>query len=161
METHCQFGRTLPPMLRSILSTSVLVVAILTSSSLFAKAQDGGPLDLTIKSCQEFSLLESHLDAAYHVVTKGYRTFPNQKEPVAQLEGVENPTKMKEFMEWYPNGGASEMSIAGDLCRVEMNQKSGELTALRAAWFIDSERARTAEFYAGRLPKQCAGKSFQ
>ena len=103
-----------------------------------AQAQESSPLDLTIKSCAQFSVAESHLDAAYHVVTKDYKTIPGRKEPVGELEGIETPEKMKEFMDWYENGGSSEMFLAGEMCRAETLMKSGETAAWKAERCVNS-----------------------
>jgi hypothetical protein len=92
---------------------AIVFLFVLVQQAEVAKAQAQSPLDLTIQSCVDFSTAESHLDAAYHVVTKGYKTIPGKKEPVAEIEGVETPEKMKEFMDWYANGGSSEMLVAG------------------------------------------------
>jgi len=116
-------------------------------------------IDLTIKSCADFSASESHLDAAYHVVTKAYETIPTQKEPVAKIEGVETPEKTKEFMQWYPNGGHDEMFIAGQICQTEIRMKSGDTAATEAGYSIALEEMRNAEFFADKLMKQCTGKS--
>jgi hypothetical protein len=134
--------------------------ALSNSQGSTAEAQSG-PLDVTIQSCATFAAAESHLDAAYHVVTKGYTTIPGQKQPVAQIEGVETPEKMKEFMDWYANGGATEMSVAGGMCEIETMNKSGETAQLRAGIYIAQERARTAEFFAEKLLKQCTGKALK
>jgi hypothetical protein len=122
-----------------------------------AQAQSG-PLDVTLQSCAVFAGDESHLDAAYHVVTKGYKAIPGQKQPVAQIEGVETPEKVKEFMRWYSNGGATEMSVSGNMCRLETSTKSGETAELRTGIYIAEERARTAEFFADKLLKQCTAE---
>lgn len=117
-----------------------------------------GPLDITIQSCAVFASDESHLDAAFHVVTKGYKTVPGQTKPVAQIEGVETPEKVKEFMDWYANGGREEMSAAGSACEIETMNKSGEMAQLRTGIYVAQERARNAEFFAGKLLQQCTGK---
>ncbi|MGB0115878.1 MAG: hypothetical protein WBP73_03665 [Terriglobales bacterium] len=124
-----------------------------------SKAQaQSGPLDVTIPSCATFAADESHLDAAFHVVTKGYKTIPGQAKPVAEIEGVETPEKVKEFMDWYPNGGRIEMKAAGSMCEIETMNKAGETAQLRTGTYIAEERARTAEFFADKLLKQCTGK---
>lgn len=120
-----------------------------------------GPLDVTLQSCATFVGDQSHLDAAYHVVTTGYKTIPGQQKPVAQVEGVENQEKVKEFMDWYANGGAAEMSTAGSMCEIETMNKSGETVQLRAGIYIAQERARTAEFFADKLLKQYTGKALK
>jgi len=120
-----------------------------------------GPLDVTIQSCAVFAGDESHLDAAFHVVTKGYKTIPGQTKPVAQVEGVETPEKVKEFMDWYEKGGRIEMNAAGSICEVETMNKSGETAQLRTGIYIAQERARTAEFFAEKLLKQCADKALK
>jgi hypothetical protein len=38
-----------------------------------------GPLEVTLQSCATFVGDQSHLDAAYHVVTKGYKAVPGQQ----------------------------------------------------------------------------------
>lgn len=123
-----------------------------------AQAQSG-PLDVTIQSCAAFVGDESHLDAAFHVVTKGYQTVPGQTKPVAQIEGVETPEKTKEFMDWYANGGRIEMKATGNMCEIETMNKSGEIAQLRAGIYIAEERARTAEFFAEKILKQCVHKT--
>ena len=128
------------------------------SKSQVSKVQSG-PLDVSLQSCAAFATDESHLDAAYHVVTKGYTTIPGQQKPVAQIEGVETPEKMKEFMAWYANGGVTEMLVSGNMCEIETMNKSGETAQLRAGIYIAQERARTAEFFADKLLKQCTGKT--
>src|ERR1039457_5938534 len=122
-----------------------------------AQAQSG-PLDVTIQSCAAFVGDESHLDAAFHVVTKGYKTIPGQTKPVAQIEGIETPEKVKEFMDWYANGGRTEMNAAGSMCEIETMNKSGETAQLRTGIYIAEERARTAEFFAEKLLQQYTGK---
>jgi len=124
-----------------------------------ATSQESEILDFTIKSCSDFFAAESHLQAAYHTVTKGYKTIPGQKEPVGELEGIETPEKMQEFMTWYANGGMIEMDSAGEMCRAEMLMKFGEAKSLRAGFFIAEGTARNAEFFADKLLKQCTGKS--
>jgi hypothetical protein len=131
------------------------------STSVEARTQLGAGLDLSIKTCADFSVSESHLDAAYHVVTKGYKTVPNQAQPVAQVAGVENPEKMQEFMSWYANGGRMEMMLAGEMCRMGIWEKSGQGEATIAGYLIATERARTAEFFADKLMKQCTGKELK
>jgi hypothetical protein len=59
-----------------------------------------------IKSCADFSASQSHLEAAYHVVKKGYKTIPSQKEPVGELKGVENPEKVQIYC-WNPSPAVS------------------------------------------------------
>ena len=118
-----------------------------------------GPLDVTIQSCAAFVGDESHLGAAFHVVTKGYKTIPGQTKPVAQIEGVETPEKVKEFMNWYENGGRIEMKVTGSMCEIETMNKSGEMAQLRAGNYIAEERARTAEFFIEKILKQCADKA--
>lgn len=123
-----------------------------------ARPQNRG-LDLTIKSCADFTVAESHLEAAYHVITKGYDTIPTQKEPVAKLEGVETPEKMQEFMTWYANGGHNEMFLTGQMCQAEIRMKSGNAEATEVGYLIVSEELRNAEFFANKLMKQCTGKA--
>lgn len=125
-----------------------------------ALAQNG-PLDVTIQSCAVFVGDESHLDAAFHVVTKGYKTIPGQTKPVAQIEGVETPEKVKEFMDWYANGGRTEMIAVGNMCEIETMNRSGETAQLRTGIYIAEERARTAEFFAEKLLKQCTDKALK
>jgi hypothetical protein len=142
------------------LSSLIYLFGTAFSESHGSKAQaQSGPLDVTLQSCAEFAGDESHLDAAYHVVTKGYKSIPGQKQPVAQIEGVENPEKVKEFMDWYANGGRTEMNVVGSMCSIETMTKSGETAQLRAGIFIAEERARTAEFFADKLLKQYTGKN--
>ncbi|MFI5422168.1 MAG: hypothetical protein ACHQ1H_14485 [Nitrososphaerales archaeon] len=118
-------------------------------------------LDLTIKSCADFTVTESHLDAAFHTVTVGYDTIPTQKEPVPRIEGVENPEKMQEFMDWYANGGSLDMSVSGEGCSMEMFIKSGDPDAVRAEAYIRGVRELNAEFFADRLLKKCTGKGLK
>jgi hypothetical protein len=145
---------------RKLFAAVVLVglFSLIGSKLLIAQS---GPLEVTLQSCATFVGDQSHLDAAYHVVTKGYKTIPGQQKPVAQIEGVENQEKVKEFMDWYANGGATEMSTAGSMCEIETMNKSGETAQLRAGICIAQERARTAEFFADKLLKQCTGKTLQ
>src|SRR6266446_2003196 len=117
-----------------------------------ARSQSKG-LDLTIKSCADFRVAESHLEAAYHVITKGYDSNPTQKEPVAKLEGVETPEKMQEFMSWYANGGHDEMFITGQMCQTEIRTKSGNAEATEVGYLIVSEELRNSEFFANKLMK--------
>jgi hypothetical protein len=129
-----------------------------TASSNFQGSKllaQGGPLDVSLQSCATFAGDQSHLDAAYHVITKGYRTVPGQQKPAAQIEGIETPEKVKEFMDWYASGGETEMRAAGSMCEIETMNKSGETAELRAGIYIAQERARTAEFFADKLLKQC------
>jgi hypothetical protein len=122
-------------------------------------SQEGEILDFTIKSCSDFSVAESHLQAAFHTVVKGYKTIPGQKEPVGELEGIETPEKVQEFMTWFANGGMIEMDSTGEMCRAEMLMKFGEAKSLKAGLFIARETALNAEFFADKLLKQCTGKS--
>jgi hypothetical protein len=105
-----------------------LVIGIVFASTWNAAArpQQGGVLDVTVKSCADFSATESHLDAASYNVTTGYKSIPGQIEPVREIKHVENPEKVQEFMAWYANGGSTEMSMTGSSCTAEMYMKSGE-----------------------------------
>jgi len=117
------------------------------------------PIDSTIKSCRDLAVAQSHLDAAFHTVTKGYETIPGQKEPVAALQGVETPEKVQEFMEWYANGGHDELFVLGQMCQTEIMVKSGKQAWTEAAYLIAMENSRNAEFFADKLMKRCMGKS--
>jgi hypothetical protein len=116
-----------------------------------------GALDTTIRPCADFSVTESHLDSAFHTVIKGYETIPGQEQPVPQIEGVETPEKLQEFMTWYANGGQRDMFAAGEECRGDTLVKYGENEAAKVGFFIAMERARNAEFFADKLLKQCTG----
>jgi hypothetical protein len=151
----------LPKSLAVVVSLSLLLafgLALSTFDVANARPQNKG-LDPTIRSCADFTVAESHLAAAYHVVTKGYDTIPTQKEPVAKLEGVETPEKMQEFMTWYANGGHDEMLITGEMCQTEIRMKSGNAEAAEVGYLIAREELRNAEFFANKLTKQCTGKA--
>ena len=129
------------------------------STAELAKAQTQVPLDLTIQSCVDFSAAGYHLDAARHTVVKKYNAVPGKKEPIPQIESVETPEKVQEFMDWYANGGYTQMTLAGEACRAETLMKSGETAAWKAGFFIYGQEAVTAEFFADKLLRQCTGKS--
>jgi hypothetical protein len=143
-----------------LLSLVYLLGTALSKSGSRVHAQSG-PLDVTLESCAAFAGDESHLNAAYQVVTKGYKNIPGQEKPVAQIEGVENPKKTKEFIDWYANGGRAEMETAGTMCMISTSKKSGATAELESGRYIAEERARNAEFFADKLFKQCTGKSLK
>lgn len=82
----------------AIPTAALLLIALASPASWDVRAQQKGMLDLTFKSCADFSAAESHLDAAFHTVVKGYKSILGRKEPVAELEGVDTPEKVQEFM---------------------------------------------------------------
>jgi len=112
-------------------------------------------IDLSIKSCAEFSAAESLLDDAVLYTTRN----PVIADQRAVLARVVTPNKIQKFMSWYASGGQRELVIAGGMCRAEVLSKSGETEALRAGLFIAEQRARNAEFFANNLLKQYTGKS--
>jgi hypothetical protein len=115
-------------------------------------------LDPSIKSCRDLAIAESHLDAAFHTVTKSYETVPGQEKPIPRIEGVETPEKVQEFMTWYANGGHDEMFLLGQSCQLDIRMKSGDKEATEAGYLIEMEQLRNAEFFADKLMKKCTGK---
>lgn len=144
-----------------LISAMVLLVCVLG----LLKYQDAkaaarqNPVDATIKSCRDLAVAQSHLRAAFHVVTEGYETIPGQKDPAAKIEGIETPEKVEQFMAWYADDGHDEMFILGQMCQTQIRVKSGEKEATEAGYLIAKEELRNAEFFADKLMKQCTGKS--
>ena len=120
-----------------------------------AQSQENGVIDLSIKSCADFSAAESHLDDAVLYTTRN----PVIADQRAALARVVTPDKIQKFMYWYASGGQQDMFAAGEMCRAEVLSKSGETEALRAGLYIAEQRARNAEFFANNLLKQFTGKS--
>ena len=120
-----------------------------------AQSRESGVIDLSIKSCADFSAAESHLDDAVLYTAKN----PVIADQRAVLARVVTPNKIQKFMYWYASGGQQDMFVAGEMCRAEVLAKSGETEALRAGLYIAEQRARNAEFFANNLLKQFTGKS--
>ena len=120
-----------------------------------AQSQENGVVDLSVKSCADFSAAESHLDAAVLYTTRNSEIA----DPRVALARLTTPNKVQQFMAWYASGGQQDLLITGAMCRAEMLAKSGDTQALRAGLYIAEQRARNAEFFANNLLKQYTGKS--
>lgn len=85
-----------------------------------AQSRESGVLDLSLKSCADFSAAQFHLDSALAGRSSGIASSK------AELARVVIAGKSPEFVSWYASGGQQTMLAAGEACRAEMLAKSGK-----------------------------------
>ena len=129
-----------------------------------AQSRANGALDLSLKSCADFSETQYHLDAAQRAMPNSHDAEPNAtlaRDPIRLERPVimAKSNRIHEFLSWYAGGGQQAMLAAGEACRSEMLVKSGEAASLRAGFYIAEQRARNAEFFANSVLKQYTGQS--